>query len=148
MHLKRDTEYALRIMTCMAEHLKKNRKAAGISSSCVIAETDISLITFNRICNCLEEKKLILKKSREEGDKWLYPGNDFWKQSIFTIGKAVEGNMELFVVFDKNAHFTQTYGNRLEEIQKNLEQVLLKTTLEELVESSGSKPLLKPEMCW
>ena len=133
MQLKRDTEYAMRIMVYIAEYLKENGKRGGVPSSNVIANTGIPIFSFNRICERLEENGLIRKATIKEGEKWLYPGNGFWEQSILSIGEAVEGNMKIFLIFDKNSYFSQAYGKKLQETQKSLDHILSNTTLESIV---------------
>jgi len=135
MQLKRDTEYALRIMTCIAEHLKKDGPQAGVSPHEVITDTGIPVVTFYRICRYLEEQQIILKRASIDGRKRLYPGKDFWQHSILSIGRAVEGNMELFILFDKSTPFAKTYGEKLQETQADLNQLLSKTTLKDMIYS-------------
>jgi len=133
MQLKRDTEYAMRIMVYIAEHLKQSGKRTGTPSSTVIANTGIPMVTFNRICSRLEDNGMIRKEISKDGEKWLYPGNGFWKQSILSIGEAVEGNMKIFVIFDKKSYLSQSYGEKLQEIQNSLDQILSETTLASIV---------------
>ena len=133
MQLKRDTEYAMRIMVYIAEHLKQSGKRTGTPSSTVIANTGIPMVTSNRICSRLEDTGMIRKEISKDGEKWLYPGNGFWEQSILSIGEAVEGNMKIFVIFDKNSSLSQSYGKKLQETQNSLDYILSKTTLESIV---------------
>jgi len=133
MQLKRDTEYAMRIMVYIAEHLKQSGKRTGTPSSTVIANTGIPMVTFNRICSRLEDTGMIRKEISKDGEKWLYPGNGFWEQSILSIGEAVEGNMKIFVIFDKKSYLSQSYGEKLQEIQNSLDQILSETTLASIV---------------
>ncbi len=135
MQLKRDTEYALRIMISLAEYLKEEGGSSGISSAELISGAGIPKISFNRICKSLEEKGLILKKTDSEGNVWVCPGRDFWDQSIFSIGMAVEGNMDIFAVFDRRSEFMKKYGEKLKETQKNLTLVLSEETLKNMAES-------------
>ena len=127
MQLKRDTEYALRIMVYMAEYLKSHASQKGISSSNVISKTGIPLVSFNRICERLGDKGIIVRKNYNEGEKMLYPGKFFWEQSIFSLGECMEGNMDIFAVFDKNTFLTHTYGKELMNIQKEVKDVLMDT---------------------
>ena len=133
MQLKRDTDYALRIMICIAEGLKISGKQEGVALSSVVASTGIPIVTFNRVCGRLEEKGLIRKEVSKEGEKWLYPCNDFWGQSLLSIGEAAEGNMEIFAVFDRNSYIAQTYGEKLKKTQKNLDKVFSEATMAALV---------------
>ena len=70
-----------------------------------------------------------------KGERLLYPGIDFWQQSILSIGEAVEGNMKVFILFDKNAGPTRYYAESLTKIQNNLEDVLSDATLESMLRS-------------
>jgi len=133
MQLKRDTEYAMRIMIYIAELQKENGQQAGVPSSNMIAKAGIPIVSFNRISDRLEEKGLIRKEASVEGESWLYPGSGFWKQSILSIGEAVEGNMKIFDVFDRNSYISQTYGKVLLETQRDLEQILSEKTLESIL---------------
>ena len=133
MQLKRDTEYALRIMICIAEDIKNNGGQEGIRCTKVLAETGIPLVGFYRICRQLEENGLVRNEIKANGEKWMYPGDGFWDQSILSIGEAMEGTMKLFAVFDKNSYLSQQYGKKLNETQTSLNKILIKTTMKELV---------------
>ena len=144
MQLKRDTEYAMRIMVYIAESLKKNENRTGAPSSDVIANTGIPMITFNRICGRLADNGMIRKDIGDDGEKWLYPGDRFWEESILSIGEAVEGNMKIFAIFDKNSYLLQSYGKKLLETQSSLDQILSGITLASLV-ADGQDGHLKTE---
>lgn len=133
MQLKRDTEYALRIMLCIAEELQNSDRQKGFPSTLVLEKTAVPLVSFYRICRSLEANGLICNGIKEDGVKWIYPGKDFWSQNILSIGEAIEGTMMLFAVFDKNSYFTQAYGEKLKDVQNSLNEVLSKTTISELI---------------
>ena len=135
MQLKRDTEYAMRIMICIAEDRRKNGKKSGVPVSNVISSTGIPKVTFDRICGNLEEKGMIRKEITGEGEKYMYPGKGFWKQSVLSIGEAIEGNMEMFAVFDRSSCVIQKYGDKLKETQEKLNHVLSEITMESIVEN-------------
>ena len=134
MHLKRDTEYALRIMVFIAEYLKENRdRSGGIPCSFIIAGTGTPVIAFKRVIGLLEENALIIMNGRNKKIKEVFPGRDFWKQSIFSIADAVEGNMEIFALFDRNSYLTHAYYETLKTTQDKLTRALSDITLAEMV---------------
>ena len=100
-----------------------------------VADTGIPKPAFNRICSTLEEKGMLYTAIGAKGERLLYPGVDFWQQSILSIGEAVEGNMKVFILFDKNAGPTRYYAESLTKIQNNLEDVLSDATLESMLRS-------------
>ncbi len=138
MQLKRDTDYALRIMICTAKHIQKNNIDKGVLMADIATDTGIPKLAFNRICSRLEEKGMLYTATGAKGEKLLYPGVDFWQQSILTIGEAVEGNMKVFILFDKNASPAPYYKESLTKAQKNLEDALSDATLESMLETSDA----------
>lgn len=135
MQLKKDTDYAWRIMICTAKHIQKDNYNKGVLMADIVADTGIPKPAFNRICSTLEEKGMLYTAIGAKGERLLYPGVDFWQQSILSIGEAVEGNMKVFVLFDKNAGPTRYYAESLTKIQNNLEDVLSDATLESMLRS-------------
>ena len=138
MQLKRDTDYALRIMICTAKHIQKNNYDKGVLKTDIATDTGIPKPAFNRICSRLEEKGMLYTATGAKGEKLLFPGVDFWQQSILTIGEAVEGNMKVFILFDKNASPAPYYKESLTKAQKNLEDVLSDATLESMLETADA----------
>ena len=133
MQLKRDTEFAMQIMVCIAERQKEDKKMTGVPTSEVITETRIPLVTFQRICGYLEERQLIRKETMADGDSRLYPGKNFWGQSLLSIAEAVEGNMQIFVIFNRNTSLVQKYGAVFKDAQKEVSKSLSNITLDMLV---------------
>ena len=105
MQLKRDTDYALRIMICTAKHIQKNNQDKGVLKTDIATDTGIPKPAFNRICSRLEEKGMLYTATGAKGEKLLFPGVDFW----------------------------QHYKESLSKAQKNLENILSDATLESML---------------
>ncbi len=137
MQLKRDTDYAVRIMVCMAESLQENEDKKGMTAAEIIATTGIPRASFFRICGYLEEHQLLRKVTEADGEIWIYPGRDFWDQSLFSISEAVEGNMQIFVIFGRNSHLLKKYGKQFEQVQEKVSESLAEITLKSIVNVNG-----------
>ena len=53
--------------------------------------------------------------------------------SYDVLGEAIEGNMKVFILFDKNAAPAPYYKESLSKAQKNLENILSDATLESML---------------
>lgn len=133
MQLKRDTDYALRIMLRMAEHFKETGKQTGILSSYIIAKTGIPVVTFNRIVKRMEEHNLLYKITGPGGITWLYSRKDFWDQSLLSIVKTIEDGTDIFGVFDRNYYTEEIYGRIIMEVQSVLDQAMSEMTIKVLL---------------
>ncbi len=133
MQLKRDTEYAMQIMVCIAETLSKDRKEIGITETEILTKTGLPKFCFLRICGYLEEHHLIYRNTKENGEPCLCPGESFWEQSLFSIAEAVEGNMQIFVIFPDKSHLIQAYGQVFRSTQQKIQHLLSEVTMASLV---------------
>ena len=132
MQLKRYTDYALRIMVCLEERLKRDRSLQGVPAPDVIAAAGIPIVSFNRICGLLEEHRLIYRKISRANEVRLYPGENFKKQSLLSVAEAVEGNMDVFAVFDRQSSVVQMYESKLFEVQRKMYRELSGVTIAKL----------------
>ncbi len=133
MQLKRDTDYALRILLCMGEQsLDGDAPAAGLTLPELSARAGVPKISANRICGYLECKN-ILSKRRENGELLYFPGEALTRQTLLDVLSATEGGAHLFAVFDRKTELYRTYGAQLEAVQKAIEDVLSGVSLADLL---------------
>ena len=112
MQLKKDTDYAWRIMICTAKHIQKDNYNKGVLMADIVADTGIPKPAFNRICSTLEEKGMLYTAIGAKGERLLYPGVDFWQQSILSrnAGINVEKrlNLPLRLIGELHANHSDT----------------------------------------
>ena len=133
MQLKRETDYAIRVMICIAEALKDRGEEAGVSASEIIGRTQIPRVSFYRICSYLEESQLIVKKGGKNREVLFYPGELFWEQSLLSVAEAVEGNMRIFVLFGRNTSLLKKYAPVVRTVQNEIDAALSAVTMESIV---------------
>ncbi len=133
MQLKRETEYALRIMICLAEQFGSIRAdMTGIQMTEIIERTNIPKIVFGRIFTLLEERDLVRKAANTAGETTVFPGKKFWNQSLLSVALIIEGNMNIFFIFDQTFSVFLPYKDQFMRIQKEIEQVLSQMTMKEI----------------
>ena len=135
MHLKRDTDYALRILLYIAEYLRKNRGSSGVISSEIVSKTGVPMVSYSRISEILEMNEVIQKITNNEGEIRIYPGRRFWEQNLKSIAEMVERNIDIFLLFDWNYYHLLSYGHQLNQVQRVLDKALHEVTISSLIES-------------
>ncbi len=137
MQLKRDTDYALRILCCLGRQAAEGAPAgAGISLLEISSHAGVPKLSARRICGCLKAKKLLSTKKEPNGAVLYYPGELFPTCSLWDVMSATEDNVHLFAVFDRKSDFFKINGKRLENIQNEIERIFQNTTLAKLTEES------------
>jgi len=125
MQLRRDTEYALRILFHIgAECLSRQAQWDGPTLSEISSKAGVPKVIAGRICGVLEENEVIVSKKAPGGELLYRPGPAYERSSVLDIILLTEHNAKLFAVFDKNSSFYRAQGSRLQLIQAQLEKEL------------------------
>ena len=134
MQLKRDTDYALRILFYIGGQQSGTDAASnGFSSSDISTQTGVPRMSVDRICGYLGEKRIIAAKTAENGEYLYYPGPGFGRKSLLEVVRAAEGGADIFAVFDRKSPFYRAHGARLREIQAGLDKLLSDISLKDFL---------------
>lgn len=137
MQLKRDTDYALRILFCLKDTLisDTHTRQKSIPLTKLSSEIKVPKITTKRICDSLVEKGLIHVHAESGiGGRTYYVTHFMLKHSLLDVVEAVEHTGKIFAVFDKSSYLYKQCENALERAQGEYEKLLADTLLEQLLE--------------
>jgi len=138
MQLKRDTDYAVRILYYlnMNSYIDNHGKKKGVSLSELAKQTGTPKLIAERVCDSLKEKGIIVATGRREASKRLYYSTAAsLGSSLLDIIEAVEGSCQLFAVFDKSFAGYKSLEDQIQRIQKGTEKILSEATLGSLFET-------------
>ena len=135
MQLKRDTDFAIRILfSIKADFEKKGAEGAGLTVSELSARTGLPKLTVARLSEHLEEKGMLKALPDQPGaERVYYSANGFLGYSLLDVIEAVEGNCRIFSVFDKHNPSYRKYGGQLEKLENDIETLLANVPLSRLL---------------
>jgi len=134
MQLKRDTDYALRIILCIGESwLDSRADPDGLSLSEISLHTGVPKISVNRICGNLKDRMILSSGRTTEKSVSFYPCPAFFRLSLLDIIEASEDNVNLFALFDRTNRLYSAQTERLQRVQNDIESILSGTTVEDLL---------------
>ena len=142
MQLKRDTDFAIRILYCLKQKSKATDPsgAGGLTLNEIAAQTGAPKTAVGRLCEKLEEKGIIdLCCEPKAPEKAYCAGPHLLDQSFLSVINAVEGTGELFAVFDKRTAAYSCSETQIQRIQKSIEKILTETTLRRLFREKTSQ---------
>lgn len=133
MQLKRDTDYALRMLLYLAR--QEDSGESGIAVPEISRQTSIPVAVASRLCKKLENARL-LKMVESAGHRAQFaPHNDVLDKTVFDVICAAEGNCSLFAVFDKTTELYAAGKDVFETIERKLADALAHITIGELKEN-------------
>ena len=138
MQLKRDTDFALRILFCLKQnHDKKDAEGpGGLTLTEIAKRAGVPKLAAGRICDCLQARGMIrLSGGQEHTEKAYFSAEELLTFSLLDIVEAVEGTGQLFAVFSRNSSMYRSCGDQIMKAQQRAEDVLAKTTLDILFNS-------------
>lgn len=141
MQLKRDTEYAVRILYSLCQN-RDNEKLTETKGETLIeisTQTGIPKTVAGRVCDNLVVKGIICRSDDPyETNKVYYSSKELSGYSLLDVIEAVEGTGKLFEVFDKRSEVYKNCEEQFLEIQKKTELLLTKATLYNLFNTHDS----------
>lgn len=145
MQLKRDTDFALRILFCIKQNQDKKdaESPGGLTLTEIAKQTGVPKLAAGRICDRLQVKGMIrLSGEQEHMEKTYSSTEELLTFSLLDIIEAVEGTGQLFAVFNRNSSMYRSCRGQIMKAQKRAENALAKTTLDILF---GSHKQPSPE---
>ena len=140
MQLKRDTEYALRILFCFeTELMEKQTGADGLSIGEIGTRSGVPRVGADRVCGYLEEAGLIASSSKGSGETVYQPKTDLRDTSLLDVLRLTEPSSQLFAVFDKSSFFYKIAEPQLQEVQTAAEKIMSELTIGRIAEAEKSK---------
>ncbi len=146
MQLKRDTDYALRIMLCLTDQcLVKQTAPNGLSMLDISALTGIHKLSAERICGDLVRGRFIIRRTGKGREVRFLPREGLGDASLLEVVTATENSADLFAVFDRRARPYQRSGALLRHIEEQSKELLSQTTIHDLLDGSIQGHRLAPE---
>jgi len=133
MQLKRDTEYALRILYAVAGKSDPEEGAfrSGATLSEISALSGVPRVGIDRICGQLEAAGLIISRKNGGGDVSYTASPELLRKSLLDVVRVMEQGVPLFAVFDRASDFFSQNEARLLRLQAKTESLLDGETLGE-----------------
>ncbi len=102
MQLKRDTDYALRLMLGVAKYADEN----GILLVELCRHASVPQTIASRLCSKLV-KTGFLRENKAGSQSLYFAGDDIRNKTLLDVVQAIEGTADMFAVFD---HSTELYA--------------------------------------
>lgn len=133
MQLKRDTDYAIRILLVMAESAQSKKELQILSLKTICEKISAPGQVTLRLCNLLSDEGYI-KKEEIDGNTAMYmPEEKLFDTTLLDIIHTVEGQSDLFAVFDRRAEVYEKYGPALASVNEVVSDELSKITIQSLL---------------
>ena len=136
MHLKQDTDYALRVVFyvgCRAA--EQGRAFRGCGFSDVARAAGMPGVRVGRVCAGLERTGILLIRRDRGREPVCWPGVGFRSRTLLDVMRAVGDETRLLALFDRDSALFRARGDVLEETQAALERLLTGLTLDVLLRS-------------
>lgn len=138
MQLKRDTEYALRILYCIgAQCPEKDAVQRGLTVGEICARSGVPKLGVRRLCAILTGAQFLVCRTRENGDVFYLPGQDLRQTSLLQVVRITEPGTQLFAVFEKGSAFYKSTAIALQTCQTEVEKILSGVTIGSLLQAES-----------
>ena len=144
MQLKRDTDYAIRILYCLRQNgdVGHTGERKGMTLSEIAMQTGTPKLVAGRVCESLKEKGMIAAAGQDRAERSYCSTETQSEYSLLDVIEAVEGTCQLFTVFDKRLAGYKSFENQIRKIQKQTEGVLAGATLGVLFEMQDKNKMI------
>lgn len=144
MQLKRDTDYAIRILYCLRQNgdVGHTGERKGMTLSEIAMQTGTPKLVAGRVCESLKEKGMIAAAGQDRAERSYCSTETQSEYSLLDVIEAVEGTCQLFAVFDKRFAGYKSSENQIQKIQKQTEGVLAGATLGVLFEMQDKNKMI------
>ena len=139
VQLKRDTDYALRVLSSIRESGQTDRRARGLTQLEISRQSGIPRLAVGRICKMLCAGGILHVKApqtaggQETGDPRYYTPDGFAGLTLLDVVEASEGTGKIFAVFDRQSPMYRECEEQIraveDAVERELRNVSLKTFL-------------------
>lgn len=142
MQLKRDTDYALRILLCAAKQNSGNEH--GMTASEFSKNTAVPLTIAARLCRKLTETEFLKTVNvNDHGVRYMIRQSALEK-TVLNVICAMEEQGRLFAVFDRSTELYAVCKEYFDEVDRDLAGSLSAMTIGELLQK-GQMQKMKPQ---
>lgn len=134
MQLKRDTDYALRILLCAAKQNPENK--FGMTVPEFSKNTSVPVTIAARLCRNLTDAKFLNVTDPSDGCVRYMIRQTTFKKTILNVICAVEDHGDLFAVFDRSTELYAICRDYFDEVNQQLSKSLNSITIAELLEKA------------
>lgn len=134
MQLKRDTEYALRILMCVA-----GQKDGGITVLEISKHTAVPASITARLCQKMTDAGLMKSVSISKKSTGYLISEDALNKTLYDVISVVEGHSELFAVFDRTTEMFSAGLQYFEGTEEKFTDLLKQLTLQKLKDGFWKK---------
>lgn len=131
MQLKRDTDYALRILLCVAKENSQNGE--GMTAIELSKSVSVPAAITARLCRKLAEAKLLRAADLVNGGVRYSLRQGALKKTVLDVICAVEDQKNLFAVFDRSTELYSICKDYFDEVDQQLMELLKAMTIFELL---------------
>lgn len=131
MQLKRDTDYALRILLFIAK--QKSQDGAGVTIAELSKNTAVPTTITSRLCRKLSDAGFL--DPVDKCTKYTIPYSAL-KKTILDVICAVEGYGNLFAVFDPSTELYAICKDYFGQVNQQLENSLKSITVADLIDKT------------
>lgn len=136
MNLQRNTDYALRIIICILKLCSNKtvyRKGMSMYNICI--QTGVQKITASRICELLYQKNLLIPSFPMDGSSSGYlPSDSLENLTLLELINIIEGNSNLFELFNTDNKFMETNKALLSIINGKVKSDLLQVKMKDFIQ--------------
>lgn len=131
MYFKRDTDYALRMMLCLAKD--KISGGEGMMLSRICRETNAPVTAAKRIMNQFVESELADSCEKSNRTPVFYISKPVEKLSLMDVFRSVENDTELLSGFEKENLVYRKYSSLLPRIENTVYRQFENITLYDIL---------------
>lgn len=131
MYFKRDTDYALRIMLCLAKAKKEEK--SGLMLREISWETNIPMTAVRRILNIFIENEIVGFYEQHGRGNAFFLCKKMDEMSLMDILRVVEDNTDVLGNFDRETKVYKIYNDLLPYIESKIYQQLENITLDKIL---------------
>lgn len=137
MHLKRDADFALRVLYCLVNSRKtgESGQEKSLPLAKIAIQAGIPRMVARRICDRLREAQLIELCGDCDGlDPAYCVGPGLSRRSLSDVIRAMEGSNSLFAVFGRDTPVYRHCREEIDRIERAFERMMADVSLEKLLE--------------
>ena len=135
MQLKRDTDYALRVLFCIQDNQEIGRQAKGMRPSELSSRSGVPKLAIRRICEQLSDGDILqyrvvsAVRGKAKEERAYYSRDGFAGITLLDVVETMEGTGKIFSVFDQQSPMYGKCEEQILAVQDKAEQTLRSVSL-------------------